>query len=94
MTALCGTLLASFTSPMRINTDPASLLWLVPLLISVVVVYKATKVYRIRPYSFVKESSVLLSSILAFIVLAALILYGVSWLVTDQLPGLLDKATF
>jgi hypothetical protein len=94
MTALSGIVLASFTTPMRIDTDPASMLWLVPLLVSVVVVYKATKVYRIRPYSFVRESSVLLGSILAFIFVAALILYAVAWLVTDQLPGLLHTASF
>jgi putative effector of murein hydrolase len=94
MTALSGILLASFTTPMRINTDPASMLWLLPLLVSVVVVYKATKVFRIRLYHFARESAVLFGSILAFIVVAALILYAVAWLVTDQLPGLLHKASF
>jgi hypothetical protein len=94
MTALSAILLASFTSPMQINTDPASTLWLVPLLITVVVVYKATKVYMIRPYPFVRECAVLLGSILVFIGVAALILYGAGWIVTDELPKLFDKAPF
>ena len=87
-------LLASFTIPMRIDTNPASMLWLLPLLASVVVVYKATKVYRIRPYRFARECAVLFGSILVFIIAAALILYSVAWLATDRLPTLLDKSAF
>lgn len=94
MTAIGGILLASFTTPMHIDTDPVSMLWLLPLLVSVVVVYKATKVYQIRAYPFIRESAVLFGSILAFIIVIALVLYGVSWMVTDQLPGLLSNSTF
>lgn len=94
MTAFDGILLASFTTPMHIGTDPVSMLWLLPLLVSVVVVYKATKVYKIRAYPFIQESAVLFGSILAFIIVIALVLYGVSWVVTEQLPGLLNKAAF
>jgi len=94
MVAFDGILLASFTTPMHINTDPVSMLWLVPLLVSVVVVYKATKVYKIRAYPFIRESVVLFGSILAFIIVIALVLYGVSWVVTDQLPGILNKSAF
>jgi hypothetical protein len=94
MTTLSRILLANFTTPMHIHTDPASMLWLVPLLVSVVVVYKATKVYRIRPYAFTRECAVLFGSILVFIVVAAVILYGVSWIVTDKLPHLLDRGSF
>ncbi len=94
MTAFDGILLASFTTPMHIDTDPASMLWLLPLLASVVVVYKATKVYRIRAFSFIRESAVLFGSILAFVIVIALVLYGMSWVVTEQLPGLLNKSAF
>jgi hypothetical protein len=94
MTALSGLLLASFTTPMHIGTDPASMLWLLPLVASIVVVYKATKVHRIRAYPFLKESAVLFGSILVFIVAAALILYGVAWVVTEQLPAILNKSAF
>jgi hypothetical protein len=94
MTTFNGFLLASFTTPMHIGTDPASMLWLLPLLVSCVVVYKATKVYRIRPYSFIRESALLFGSILAFIIAIALVLYGVAWVVTDQLPSLMNKSAF
>jgi len=94
MTAFSEILLASFTTPMHIDTNPASMLWLLPLLVSVVVVYKATKVYKIRAYPFIRESAVLFGSILAFIVVIALVLYGVSWVVTGQLPGLLNNSAF
>jgi hypothetical protein len=94
MAMLGGILLASFTTPMHINTDPASMLWLLPLVVSIVVVYKATKVHKIRAYPFLKESAVLFGSILVFIIAAALILYGVAWVVTEQVPGLLNTSAF
>jgi hypothetical protein len=94
MTILGATLLASFTTAMKIDTDPASMLWLVPLVVSIVVVYKATKVHTIRAYSFIRESAVLFGSILVFVVVAALILYGIAWVVTDQLPYILHKSAF
>jgi hypothetical protein len=94
MTAFCEILLASFTTPMHIDTDPASMLWLLPLLVSIVVVYKATKVHKIQAYPFIKESAVLFGSILVFIIVAALVLYGVAWVVTDQLPDILNKSAF
>lgn len=94
MMAFLATVLGSFTTPMRIGTDPASMLWLVPLVVSIAVVYKATKVHRIRPWPFAKESAVLFGSIVVFIVVAAIILYGVTWIVTEQLPALLNQSTF
>ncbi len=94
MMAFLATVLGSFTTPMRIGTDPASMLWLLPLVVSIAVVYKATKVHCIRPWPFAKESAVLFGSIVVFIVVAAVILYGVTWIVTEQLPSILDKSTF
>jgi hypothetical protein len=86
--------LASFTTPMHIDTNAASMLWLLPLVASIVVVYKATKVHKIWPYLFFKESALLFGSILVFIVAAALILYGMAWIVTDRLPVILNKSAF
>jgi hypothetical protein len=94
MMALVATLLGSFTTPMRIGTDPASMLWLLPLVVSIAVVYKSTKVYQIKAWPFAKESAVLFGSIVVFIIVAAAILYGVTWMVTEQLPSLLDKSVF
>lgn len=94
MTFVAAAVLGSFTTPMRIGTDPASVLWLLPLVASIAVVYKATKVYRIQLWPFAKDSAVLFGSIIVFILVAAVILYGVTWIVTEQLPSLLDKSAF
>jgi len=94
MMAFTTTLLGSFTTPLRIGTDPASMLWLLPLVVSIAVVYKATKVREIRPWPFARESAVLFGSIVVFIIVAAVILYGVTWLVTTLLPTFLNHSTF
>jgi len=94
MMAFVPMMLASFTTPMRIDTNPASMLWLLPLVVSISVVYKATKVYKVRFWPFTRESAVLFGSIIVFIVVAAVILYGLTWIVTEQLPSLLNPSTF
>ncbi len=94
MMTLVATMLGSFTTPMRIDTNPASMLWLLPLVVSISVVYKATKVYKIRLWPFVRESTVLFGSIVVFIVVAAIILYAITWVVTEQLPSFLNPSAF
>lgn len=94
MTIFAMFVLGGFTMPMRIGTTPASMLWLLPLVVTISVVYKATKVGKMRLRSFTKESAVLFGSILVFIVVAALILYGLAWIATGQLPSLLSGSTF
>jgi hypothetical protein len=94
MAAFSGILLASFTAPMHIDTNPASMLWLLPLVASIAVVYKATKVYKIVAYPFLRESAVLFWSILVFVAVVALFLYGLGWIVTDLLPNVLSGSAF
>lgn len=94
MFALTSIPLASFTVPMKIGTDPASMLWLLPLVVAIAVVYKATKVDKIKALAFTRETALLIGSILVFIAAAALILHGVAWFVTEQLPGLRGAASF
>ena len=94
MAALSGIFLASFTTPMRIDTSPASLLWLIPLVAAIAVVYKATKVHRIKAYPFIKESAILFGSIMVFLGVAAVILFALAWVVTDKLPGLVNTSAF
>ena len=88
------TILGSFTTPMRIGTNPVSMLWLLPLVAAIAIVYKATKVHRMQPWPVAKETAVLFGSIILFIVVAALILHGVAWIVTGQLSVLLDGSAF
>jgi len=94
MMSLATSLLASFTTPMRIGTDPASMLWLLPLTAAIAIVYKATKVARIQPWPFIKETAGLFGSIIVFIVVAAVILYALAWAVTGELPALLHSSAF
>ncbi len=82
------TLLATFTRPEAINTTPGSLLWIIPLLVSFSIVYKATKVRKIQLKSFTKECALLFGSILVFIVVAALVLCLVAKFFNDILPSL------
>ena len=87
-------MLASFTTPIQIDTTAAGMLWLVPLVATISIVYKATKVHSIRWPSFAKECAVLFGSILVFIVGAALVIQVVAWLATEQLPHLLGGPSF
>jgi hypothetical protein len=94
MNPLTCTLLAGFTTPMRIDTNAASMLWLLPLVVAIAIVYKATKVGQIRARAFARETALLIGSILVFIAVAALVLYGVAWIVTEQLPAMAGGSAF
>jgi ABC-type Co2+ transport system permease subunit len=76
-------ILASFTSPERISTNPRSVLWLLPLVAAIAVVYKATKVPTIKISSFLKEAVILFGSIIVFMLVTALVLCALAWLITD-----------
>lgn len=94
MTASIWMLLAGFTTPIRIDTTAASMLWLLPLVATLAIVYKATKVHTIRWKSFLRETAVLFGSIIVFIIIAALVIQTVAWLATEQLPRLLGGPSF
>ena len=59
------------------------MLWLLPLAAAIVVVYKATKVPKVRAGSFIKDSAVLFGSILVFMLVAAVALWTLSRFVTE-----------
>jgi hypothetical protein len=75
--------MATFTVPERISVDPQSLLWLLPLVASIAIVYKTTKLPKIRAANFLKEVVVLFGSIVVFMVITAMVLYVLAWLVTE-----------
>ena len=77
---------ASFTYPVHMDTTAGSLLWIIPLLASISIVYKATKVSSIIPKRFARETFGLFGSILIFITIAAFVLHGIAWLINDKLP--------
>jgi hypothetical protein len=75
--------LASFTAPEEIKTNPQSMIWLVPLVAAIAVAYKATKVPKISARSFLRETVAVFGSIVAFIIVAALVLHALAWLITE-----------
>ena len=76
-------ILAGFTCPIDIGTTPQSTLWMLPLALSIAVVYKATKLPKITTVTFIKETAILFGSIVAIMVLAAVCLYIFAWLATE-----------
>ena len=82
--------LATFLIPENIGTVPASVLFVLPLTISISVVYKATKVHRIRLKAFTKECAILFGSIVVFLTAAAIILCLVAWFMNEIVPKLLQ----
>ncbi len=75
--------MATFTMPEKITTDPQSMLWLLPLVAAIAIVYKATKLPEIKIFNFVKESVILFGSIVVFMFVTALVLYSIAWLVIE-----------
>jgi hypothetical protein len=51
--------MATFTTPEKISSNPQSILWLLPLVAAIAIVYKATKLPEIKPANFLKEAMIL-----------------------------------
>jgi hypothetical protein len=83
MTNITVFIMATFTSPENIGTDPKSMLWLLPITIAVAVVYKATKLKTITWKNFIKEVTALIGSIAVFLIITALVLYFFAWFTTE-----------
>jgi len=81
MPAFAMIILAQFKVPEDIGTNPRALLLLLPLLVAIAVVYKATKVPKVSAGNFIKESVLLFGSILVFMILTALVLAAIAWLI-------------
>jgi hypothetical protein len=74
--------MAGFTAPQQIQTNPWSLLWLLPLAAAIAAVYKATKLPIITAGTFLKETAALFGSIIVFVTITAMVLYVLTWLIT------------
>lgn len=83
MAKLTALLLANFTAPENIGVTPQSMVWLLPLVAAIAVVYKATKVPKITAAGFIRETAVLFGSIVVFMVVTALVLCAAAWLITE-----------
>ena len=80
--SVMAAVLATFTTPEKIGVNAHSMIWLLPLAASIAIVYKATKVPKIRVGNFVKESIILFGSIVVFMFITALALFALAWMVT------------
>ena len=75
-------IIATFTEPEKFGANPQSMLWLLPLVAAIAIIYKATKLPVIKAGKFIKETAILFGSIVVFIVIAALTLHALAWLIT------------
>ncbi len=83
MSIIAAFVMATFTTPEKIGTNPQSMLWLLPLVAAIAIVYKATKLPEIKVASFIKETVVLCGSIVIFMFVTAFILCVLAWLITE-----------
>ncbi len=75
--------IASFTAPEEIGTNPGSMLWLLPLAASIAIAYKVTKLPTITAGNFIKEAAILFGSIVVSMFITASALYTLAWLITE-----------
>ena len=61
-------IIAGFTQPIDIPTTPLSMLWMFPLLLSISIVYKATKMRVLFTGKFIKEVAILFATISIFMI--------------------------
>lgn len=76
-----GVLGQLFREPLSVPTNVWSQLWAIPICLCIAVVYKAVKLDEIKLKPFVREVSLLFVTIIAFLIMVALVLLGISWLV-------------
>jgi hypothetical protein len=75
-------LLAGFTAPIYIGTNPLAMLWMFPLLASVALVYKATKLRVFHWKRYWKEVGILFVTLSGFMIMAAIALNLLVWVIT------------
>ena len=75
-------LLASFTTPIEIGTDPVSMLWMFPLLAAVALIYKAVKLRVMFMDKYFKEVFILFVSISIFIIFIGIALHALVYFLT------------
>ena len=82
LTNIILVVVATFTAPQQIETNPQSILWLLPLTAAIAIVYKATKLHTITARYFLKEVARLFGSIIAFIIIITFALYAIAYLIS------------
>lgn len=75
-------LLATFSVPQTIGTNPAQLLWILPLAVAGIVVYKTIKLPQISPAILLKETFILLAFLICLLLLITIALFAAATLLT------------
>lgn len=75
-------LLAGFTVPIEVHTNPQSLLWMFPLLLAITVIYKATKLRVLFWKRFAREVAILFVTISLFMIAVGVGLNVLVWYLT------------
>ena len=83
MSIIPALVIATFTTPEKIGANPQSMLWLLPLVAAIAIVYKATKLPEIKAANFLKEAVILFGSIVLFMSITALVLCTFAWLIIE-----------
>ena len=73
-----GLLAQVFSRPLEIPTEAISLLWALPICLSIALVYKAIKLEPFKTAVFVREVLLLFGTIVGFLVLVALGLLAIA----------------
>lgn len=74
---------ATFTVPEQIGVDPKTMLWMFPLLASIALIYKATKLRVMFLGKFFKEAAILFCTLSLFMVLLGIALHIVVKVLTE-----------
>ncbi len=83
MSIIAAFVMATFTTPEQIGATPQSMLWLLPLVAAIAIVYKATKLPEIKVANFLKEVVILFSSIVVVLSIIALVLCTFVWVIIE-----------
>ncbi len=76
-------IIAGIINPLRIGITAQSTIWLLPLVAAISVVYKTTKMEKIKAGVFLKEVIILFGSIVVFMLITAVIIFAAAWLITE-----------
>lgn len=79
---MSGTMATIFMNPVDVPNNVESFLWIVPIVVLIAVVYKATKFDDVMNKRFVLECATLAGTILGFMLLIAVVLYFFVALIT------------
>ena len=75
-------IVAAFTVPEYIGVEPKTMLWMFPLLASIAIVYKATKLRVMFLGKFFKEAAILFCTLSLFMILLGFALHIVVRILT------------